>query len=103
METYTDDEGSRIYESWIDGLTNGLSGSTVGYMQAPFAEKTTVHGGTQSMPMTYDNSVSPYYSEAELAFDTAQNWTTNGATTVSLYYQGVTPRRSPARPPAASS
>jgi hypothetical protein len=91
METYTDDEGGRIYEFWIDGLTNGLSGSTVGYMQAPFAEKTAVHGGAQSMPMTYDNSTSPFYSEAELAFDTAQNWTTNGATTVSLWYQGSAP------------
>jgi len=91
FESYTDDEGSRIYESWIDGLTTGTSGSTVGYMQAPFAEKTVVHGGTQSMPMMYDNSVSPFYSEAELAFDTPQNWTANGATTVSLWYQGAAP------------
>ncbi|NLH44179.1 MAG: hypothetical protein GX448_20260, partial [Planctomycetes bacterium] len=92
MESYTDDEGSRIYESWIDGVTNTVyGGSTVGYMTAPFAEKTAVHSGTQSMPLTYDNSVSPFYSEAELAFDTPQNWTANGATTVSLWYQGSAP------------
>jgi len=92
MESYTDDEGSRIYESWVDGITNTVyGGSTVGYMQAPFAEKTAVHGGTQSMPMAYDNSVSPFFSEAELTFDTPQNWATNGATTVSLWYQGSAP------------
>ncbi|MEN6575854.1 MAG: LamG-like jellyroll fold domain-containing protein, partial [Phycisphaerales bacterium] len=27
LEGYTDDEGNRIYESWIDGMTNELSGS----------------------------------------------------------------------------
>jgi hypothetical protein len=91
FETYTDDEGSRIYESWIDGLTNKLSGSTVGHMQAPFAEKSVVHGGGQSMPMTYDNSTSPYYSEAELEFDTPQNWTVGAATNLSLYYHGASP------------
>jgi len=92
MESYTDDEGSRIYEAWVDGVTDSVyGGSTVGYMQAPFAEKSVVHSGTQSMPMAYDNSVSPYFSEAERTFDTPQNWTTNGATTVSLFYQGSAP------------
>jgi len=91
MEGYTDNEGSRIYESWIDGLTNGLSGSTVGYMTAPFAERTIVYGGSQSMPLTYDNTKAPYYSEAERTFDTPQDWTAHGAGSVSLYFQGVTP------------
>jgi len=92
METYTDDEGSRIYEAWVDGVTNTVyGGSTVGYMTAPFAEKTVVHSGTQSMPLTYDNSASPFVSEAEQTFTTPQNWTTNGATTVSLWYQGASP------------
>ena len=48
-------------------------------MQAPFAEKTIIHGGMQSMPLAYDNTVSPFYSEAERTFDSPQNWTTNGA------------------------
>ena len=60
-------------------------------MQAPFAEKTIVHGGKQSMPLEYDNSESPYYSEAERTFDTPQDWTTNGADTLSLYFQGRAP------------
>ncbi len=91
FEGYTDDEGSRIYESWIDGITNGASGSTVGYMQAPFAERSIVHGGVQSMPLTYDNTVSPFYSEAERTFASPQDWTANGADTVSVSFKGISP------------
>jgi hypothetical protein len=91
IEGYTDDEGSRIYETWIDGVTDGKSGSTVGYLEAPFAERTIVHGGKQSMPLQYDNSASFTLSEAELAFDTAQNWTGNGADSFVLWFRGQTP------------
>jgi len=91
FEGYTDDEGTRIYESWIDGVTNGQSGSTVGYMESPFAEKTVVHGGLQAMPLFYDNSVSPFVSEAELAFDTPQNWTSNAADSLVVYFRGQSP------------
>jgi len=91
FEGYTDVEGTRIYESWIDGVTNQLSGSTVGYMQAPFAEKTIKHGGGQAMPLAFNNAASPFVSEAELAFDTAENWTTNAADSLVVYYRGVAP------------
>jgi hypothetical protein len=90
FESYND-EDDRIYDTWIDGMTNDASGSTVGYIQAPFAEKTIVHGGRQSMPLTYDNTASPFYSEAERTFDTPQNWTAHGADTLSVYFQGVAP------------
>jgi hypothetical protein len=91
FESYTDDEGSRIYEFWIDGVTDGKSGSTVGYMEAPFAERKIVHGGKQSMPLSYDNSASFSVSETEFAFDTAQNWTGNGADSLVLWFRGQTP------------
>ncbi len=87
FEAYTDAEGSRIYESWVDGWTNN-TGSVVGYLQAPFAEQTIVHGGKQAMPFEYNNIKTPYYSETERAFDTPQDWTTNGATTLSLWFRG---------------
>jgi hypothetical protein len=87
FETYTDDEGSRIYEAWVDGWTNG-TGSTVGYVQAPFAEQTIIHGGKQSMPLDYNNTKSPFYSEAERTFDTVQDWTANGADTFVLWFRG---------------
>ncbi|MGE5295761.1 MAG: discoidin domain-containing protein [Solirubrobacterales bacterium] len=87
FESY-DDEANRIFDVWIDGLTTGASGSQVGYDDAPFAEKTIVHGGAQSMPMSYNNTASPYVSEAERTFDAAQNWTSNGATEICIWTQG---------------
>jgi hypothetical protein len=86
FESYNDDD-NRIYDAWIDGYTDGLSGSTVGYMNAPFAEKTIVHGGTQSMPMAYDNSVK-FFSETNQQFATAEDWTLNGATHLGLWFRG---------------
>ena len=82
------DTTNRIYDSWIDGLTDGKSGSTVGYMAAPFAETTIIHGGKQSMPLAYNNSKSPYYSETTRDLGTAQDWTGNGATHLDLWFQG---------------
>jgi hypothetical protein len=89
MESYTDDEGRRIYETWIDGLANGTNGSIVGYMEAPFAERTIVHGGRQSLPLEYNNAESPFFSEAEREFSPAQNWTLSGADTLSLWVRGA--------------
>jgi hypothetical protein len=88
FEGYTDDEGARIYESWVDGLTDGTSGSTVGYMTAPFAEQAIVHAGKQSMPLAYDNSKSPYVSEAYREFETAQNVIGSGATELCVWTRG---------------
>jgi hypothetical protein len=90
MESYTDDEGNRIYETWIDGWTNN-TGAVVGYLQAPFAERTIIHGGKQSMPLEYNNVKTPYYSETERTFAPVQNWTGNGANTLVLYFQGRAP------------
>jgi len=85
MESYTDEEGSRIYETWIDGWTND-TGSTVGYIQAPFAEQTIVHGDSgQSMPLDYNNVNAPFYSEAEQEFSSTRDWTANGVDTLVLY------------------
>ncbi len=87
FESYTDAEGSRIYETWIDGYGTKTNGSQVGYSQEPFAERTTVHGGKQAMPLSYDNSTAAY-SEAEGTFDPSQDWTAHGAKTLSLYFYG---------------
>jgi len=90
FETYNDDD-NRVYDAWIDGLTTGASGSQVGYDISPFAERKTVHGGAQAMPLIYDNSASPFLSEAERTFATPQNWTVSAADTLSLYIQGSMP------------
>jgi hypothetical protein len=87
FESFTDVLGSRLYETWLDGWTNG-TGSQVGYLVAPFAEQTIVHGGRQSMPMDYNNVKSPGYSEAERDWITPQNWTVNSVNTLVLYVRG---------------
>ncbi|MDY0355248.1 MAG: hypothetical protein RBR19_05170 [Sedimentisphaerales bacterium] len=89
FETYNDDIDAKttIFDTWIDGWVNG-TGSTVGYLNAPFAERTIVHSGRQSMPLQYDNTAAPFYSEAERTFDTAQDWTVGGADSLWLYFRG---------------
>jgi len=87
FEGYTDDEGGRIYQTWIDGWTNN-TGSFVGYPVAPFAEQKVVHGGSQSLPMEYNNLQAPWYSQAEREWTTPQNWTVHGVTTLVLYVRG---------------
>jgi hypothetical protein len=87
FEIYTNAEGNRIYEAWVDGWEVPANGSQVGYDQAPFAERTTVHGGRQSMPLAFDNATAAY-SEAELTFDAPQDWTAHGVKTLSLYFYG---------------
>jgi regulation of enolase protein 1 (concanavalin A-like superfamily) len=86
FESYNDDD-NRIYDTWLDGVVNN-NGSIVGYFQAPFAEQTIVHGGKQSMPFEYNNVKTPYFSEIDQAWDKAQNWTSNGATGLSLWIRG---------------
>jgi len=88
FESY-DDEDNRIYDTWLDGWVNE-TGSTVGYFEAPFAEQTTVNSGAQSMPLAYDNSAAPFYSEAERDLGNA-NWTGNGADTLRVFVSGLAP------------
>jgi Tol biopolymer transport system component len=88
FESYTDDEGSRIYESWLDGLTNGDGGSQVGYDTSPFTERMVVHGGRQSMPVHYNNAALPFVSEAQRMFSPVQDWTVNGVDTLALWFRG---------------
>jgi len=89
FESYTDSEGSRIYETWVDGLTNN-TGSVVGNLSEPFAEQVIIHSGRQSMPMDYNNVKTPFYSEADREFSPAQDWTVNSVDTLSLFFRGLT-------------
>jgi len=89
FESYTDniEAGEAIFDTWLDGWVNS-TGSTVGHLNAPFAERTIVHGGRQSMPLAYDNGNSPFYSEADRVFDDPQDLTVGAADSLSLYFQG---------------
>ncbi len=89
FESYTDniEAGEAIFDTWLDGWVNN-TGSTVGYLDAPFAERTIVHSGRQSMPLQYDNSIAPFYSEAERIFDAPQDWTAGAADSLRLHFRG---------------
>jgi len=102
FESYTNDSPNRVFQTWIDGYGfsaneffpqgnpgNG-SGAIIGYEPGTgdIMEHTIVHSGAQSMPLQYDNTASPFYSETERKFVTAQNWTGNGPNTLMLYVRG---------------
>jgi len=91
MESYNDinegEEGSnRIYIAWVDGFDDPTNGSQVGNLDVPIAEQNIVHGGLQSMPMFYDNSVGK--SEATLTLTDKRDWTVNGVTTLTIWFKG---------------
>lgn len=90
FDSYNDnvDVETTIWHAWIDGVTDKASGSQVGYNEAPFAERTIVHGGSQSMPLIYDNT-SFAFSEATRTFEDAQDWTIHGVKTLSMYFTGT--------------
>jgi len=84
-----DEPGSnRIFYAWIDGLEDPTNGSVVGYDNPPFTEHTIVHGGGQSMPLYYDNSVG--YSEATLTLTYRRDWTENGVSKLTIWFRGRT-------------
>jgi hypothetical protein len=91
FESYNDldpaePESNRIFNAWIDGYDDPTNGSLVGYDAPPFAEQTIVHGGDQSMPFFYDNSVG--YSEATLTLTYPRDWTEDGVSTLSIWFRG---------------
>ena len=100
FESYTDDVGSRIFQTWRDGYGyttpapgypgNG-TGSTVGNADPPYAEQSTVHGGSQSMPLNYDNSGAAgktRYSETQREWTSPQDWTTNNLKALAMWFYG---------------
>ena len=105
FESYTNEVGSRVFQVWIDGLGfsepvdtpgNG-TGAIVGhdiwsadspYYEGAIVETADVQGGYQAMPLYYDNSTSPYLSEAQRTWTTPQDWTLNGLDTLQVYFKG---------------
>jgi len=92
MELYNDLDpddpaSNRIFNAWIDGFDNpAVNGSVVGYANPSFAEQIIVHGGSQSMPFSYDNAVGK--SEATLTLTYPRDWTENGVSTLVIWYIG---------------
>ena len=93
---------NEIWWAWKDGLGyaahdgdpaypgNG-TGSAVGdETTASYTEEFIVHGGCQSMPLSYDNNKQGYamYSEAELTLSTTRDWTEEGVVTLTIWFRG---------------
>ena len=90
---------NEIWWTWIDGLGyashptlpahpgNG-TGSMVGdETTGSYMEETIVHGGGQSMPVFYDNSILRY-SEVEKTLTYPSDWTENGVNKLSIWFRG---------------
>ncbi|MEJ2701604.1 MAG: hypothetical protein P8Z79_04110 [Sedimentisphaerales bacterium] len=91
FEGYTDDDadGQAIWQSWIDGFGIADNGSQVGYLLPPYAEQTIVHGGLQSMPLTYNNTDGVGNSEATLTLTAPRDWTVENVAELSLWFHGL--------------
>ncbi|MHC4507426.1 MAG: LamG-like jellyroll fold domain-containing protein [Planctomycetota bacterium] len=92
FESYNDIEAGQpgsnlVYLTWVDGFDNPTTnGSTMGYPTGVSMETGAVHGGRQSAPLQYDNTTAAL-SEVTRTL-AAQNWTTNGIQTLSLWFLG---------------
>lgn len=97
-----DSSNNQIWFAWHDGLGAGAPG-TPGYLPGngtgsavgdentlSYTEETIVHGGSQSMPLAFDNNKQGYanYSEIELTLDAVRDWTEGGVSELSLWFRG---------------
>jgi len=64
--------------TWIDGNGNGTSSSIS--LETEFAGN--------SMNYVYDNSLYPWFSEAERTYSTSQDWTVGGAKALEMRFRG---------------
>jgi hypothetical protein len=81
-----DANSHRIFDIWIDGFGVTTNGSLVGNDLPPYAERTVVHGGAQSMIYRYDNANKT--SEATMTLVYPRDWTEEGVTKLSLWFRG---------------
>jgi len=90
FEDYTDNDwaGEAIWQHWIDGYGLAGNGSQVGYLLPPYAERTIVHNGLQSMPLLYNNSAGVTNSEAALTLTWTRDWTEQDVAELSLWFHG---------------
>jgi hypothetical protein len=87
FEAYTNELGAEIFATWADGYEDPANGSQVGHESQPYAERSIIHGGSQSMPLYYGMG-NATRSEASRTFAPAQDWAASGANTLTLYVRG---------------
>jgi hypothetical protein len=98
FESY-DIGNNEIWWVWKDGLGYAAHGNEPAYpgngtgsmvgdeTTGSYMEETIVHGGRQSMPFFYDNSVLKY-SEVEKTLSSRRDWTEEGVGVLSLWFYG---------------
>jgi hypothetical protein len=93
---------NQIWYSWHDGLGygkptappysagNGTGASVGDETTTSYTEETIVHGGNQSMPVSYDNNKQgyAYYSEVEFTLTHTRDWTAESVAELSLWFYG---------------
>jgi hypothetical protein len=107
FELYTNnrDAGQAVFQRWIDGLgfsapepnnpgngTGSIVGHDIWTQGSPhetITETAIVHGGRQSMPLYYNNTDEPYYSQTSRTWQSPQDWTLNDMDTLRLYFRGA--------------
>lgn len=106
FDSYANVVGQRVFQTWVDGLgfsepEPGMPGNGTGaivghdiwspdsaYYEGQILETIDVHAGAGAMPLYFDNSGTPFFSEAERTWTVAQDWTVNGVTDLSLWFKG---------------
>ena len=101
FESY-DAEENQIWFSWHDGLGYGApgvppyfpgngTGAAVGDENtSSYTEQTIVHGGGQSLPISYDNNKQGFakYSETEFTLTSPRDWTQYDVGELSIWFRG---------------
>jgi hypothetical protein len=90
FESYTDDDtsGQAIWQHWIDGFGITGNGAQAGYLLPPYCEQTIVHGGSQSMPLLYNNTDGVTNSEVVRTLTSPRDWTAEAVEQLSLWFRG---------------
>jgi len=83
FESYTNTPPDIIWQTWIAG-----GGGKAGYPDPNYAELVNIHGGSKALPVDYNNTKSPYYSEVNRTFAATQNWAAYGINLLSLWLRG---------------
>ena len=90
FEAYNDiNEGepgsNRIYLTWIDGFGTTTNGAVAGNLDVPLMSQG--HSSALAMPVSHDNAGKT--SEVTRTLDFPTDWTANGVTKLSLWFQGA--------------
>jgi len=91
IESYNDIDppdpaSNTIFGYWADGYETATNGALVGNDFPPYTQRTTVHGGRQSMPYAYDITIK--FAEATLTLSSPRDWTASDVKTLTIWFHG---------------